>query len=117
MRLRCPNCLTVLDLVADQTTVELKCPSCGSQVDLSDGQVTVTYAPPKLGNLGHFQLLEHIGRGHFGDVFKANDSRLERIVAIKVPRTADLAASEREAFVREARTAARLRIRTSSPST
>jgi serine/threonine protein kinase len=109
MRLRCQNCSTVLDLVADQATTEVVCPSCGSQVDLGGGQVTVTHATPKLGYLGHFQLLEHIGRGHFGDVFKAKDSRLQRIVAVKVPRTADLAAGEREAFFREARTAAQLR--------
>src|SRR5688500_1682342 len=109
MRLRCQSCRTELDLVTEQTTVEMKCPSCGSQIDLSGGQVTVTYVPPKLGRLGPFQLLEHVGRGHFGDVFKASDSRLQRTVAVKVPRTGDLADSEREAFFREARTAARLR--------
>jgi hypothetical protein len=53
--------------------------------------------------------LEHVGRGHFGDVFKATDSRLQRFVAVKVPRTSDLTARERDAFLREARTAAKLR--------
>jgi len=108
MRLRCPKCQSDFQLLKESTVVEVKCPSCGSTVDLS-GQETVTYIPPKLGHLGPFQLLEHIGRGHFGDVYKAKDSRLARIVAVKVPRTDDLSASERKAFWREARTAAGLR--------
>jgi formylglycine-generating enzyme required for sulfatase activity len=109
MKLECQNCHTLLDIVTEETVVEVKCPSCGSQVDLSSAQVTVTYVPPTLGTLAHFELLEHIGRGHFGDVFKAKDSRLARLVAVKVPRTEDLDEGERETFFREARTAARLR--------
>src|SRR5687768_9669543 len=109
MRLRCPNCRTDLDILPVETTVEVKCPSCGSMVDISGSQDTIAYTPPKLGKLAHFELLKHIGRGHFGDVYKANDTRLERIVAVKIPRAADLGFMEREAFFREARTAARLR--------
>ena len=109
MRLRCPNCRTDLDIVPAQTAIEVKCPSCGSMVDLSGSQETVEYRPPKLGSLAHYELLEHIDRGHFGDVYKAMDSRLERIVAVKVPRSHDLGFMEREAFFREARTAASLR--------
>lgn len=109
MRVRCSTCQTELGLVSHQATVDMTCPSCGSHVDLSGVPITVTHVPPKLGRLGPFQLLEHIGRGHFGDVFKANDSRLQRVVAIKVPRTEDLDSSEQEAFFREARTAAKLR--------
>ncbi|HZL88130.1 MAG TPA: protein kinase [Pirellulaceae bacterium] len=109
MRLRCPNCRTDLDVVPAPTALEVKCPSCGSVVDISGSQETIAYTPPKLGKLAHFELIEHIGRGHFGDVYKANDSRLERIVAVKVPRSQDLGFMEREAFFREARTAARLK--------
>ncbi|HUE71837.1 MAG TPA: protein kinase, partial [Pirellulaceae bacterium] len=109
MRLRCPNCRTDLDIIPAQAAIEVKCPSCGSVVDISGSQETIEYRPPKLGKLAHYDLLAHIGRGHFGDVYKANDSRLERIVAVKVPRAADLGFMEKEAFFREARTAARLR--------
>ncbi len=109
MRLQCPNCRTALDIVPVETAVEVKCPSCGSVVDISGSQETIEYRPPKLGRLGDFVLIDHIGRGHFGDVYKASDSRLERIVAVKIPRTADLGFMEREAFFREARTAARLK--------
>jgi formylglycine-generating enzyme required for sulfatase activity/ribosomal protein S27E len=109
MHLRCPNCRTDLDIVPVESAVEVKCPSCGSVVDISGTQETVEYTPPKRGRLGDFVLVEHVGRGHFGDVYKATDSRLERTVAVKIPRTSDLGFMERESFFREARTAARLR--------
>src|SRR5262245_11877416 len=53
--------------------------------------------------LGHFEILSHIGQGGMGDVYKARDTRLNRIVAIK---TAKAAFSER--FTREARSIAAL---------
>ena len=109
MHLRCPNCHVDLDVVPVAAAIEVKCPSCGSVVDISGSQETIEYRPPKLGRLGHFVLVQHIGRGHFGDVYKATDSRLERTVAVKVPRSADLGFMERETFFREARTAARLK--------
>src|SRR5262245_56217747 len=109
MRLRCPNCRTDLDIVPVEAAIEVKCPSCGSMVDISGNQETITYVRPRLGELGPFVLLEHIGRGHFGDVYRAKDSRLQRDVALKVPRSVDLGFMAREAFKREARTAARLR--------
>ncbi len=108
MRLKCPNCRTDLDIVPVEASLEVKCPSCGSVVDISGSKETIEYAPLKAGRLGDFLLVDHIGRGHFGDVYKATDSRLDRTVAVKVPRTRDLGFMEREAFFREARTAARL---------
>lgn len=55
-----------------------------------------------------FRIDELIGVGAFGVVWKARDLRLDRMVAIKVPRKAMLDASEREKFLREARSAAQL---------
>jgi hypothetical protein len=60
-----------------------------------------------MGRLDHYEILERIGVGGFGTVFRAFDDRLHRIVAIKVLAPAYAAnGSARRRFVREARTAA-----------
>ena len=60
--------------------------------------------------LGKFELLERLGAGSFGYVFRARDTELGRMVAIKVPRAGSLASKEDAArFLREARSAAQLK--------
>lgn len=63
-----------------------------------------------LGRLDHYEVLEVVGSGGMGVVLRARDTKLERIVAIKVL-AAPLAASgtARQRFVREARAAAAVR--------
>lgn len=60
-----------------------------------------------LGALGHYEIVEQLGQGAFGTVFKALDQRLHRHVAIKVmaPELASQA-TFRQRFLREARSAA-----------
>ena len=60
--------------------------------------------------LGHFDVLETIGRGGFGVVVKAFDQKLQRIVAIKMM-SAQMAVNSpaRKRFVREARAGAAVR--------
>jgi serine/threonine protein kinase len=59
--------------------------------------------------LGKFALLERLGAGSCGYVFRARDAELGRVVAIKIPRAGRLASPEDAArFVREARSAAQL---------
>src|SRR5262249_3881787 len=66
--------------------------------------------PGSLGRLDHYEVLEVVGRGGAGVVLRARDTKLLRVVAIKLL-AAPLAASgtARQRFVREARAAAALR--------
>ena len=66
--------------------------------------------PDSLGKLGHYEIRELIGRGGCGIVFKAFDTKLERIVAIKVmyPELA-MTSPARKRFLREARATAAIR--------
>src|SRR5438445_8863933 len=59
--------------------------------------------------LGHYRLLEKIGGGGMGEVFRARDDRLERDVAVKIIRPASSADQDRiRRFEQEARAAAAL---------
>ena len=59
--------------------------------------------------IGHFQILDVLGRGGFGVVLKAFDTKLNRNVAIKIPRLARFESAEAaDAYLREARTLASL---------
>src|SRR5580704_8318369 len=61
------------------------------------------------GELGHFSLLEKIGEGGMGRVYKARDMQLERLVAIKVlPEARRSDADRRMRFVQEAKAASAL---------
>lgn len=59
--------------------------------------------------MGHYQLQELIGRGAFGDVWKAYDPKLNRLVAIKTPRHKTLQRDELRRFSIEAQAAGRLK--------
>jgi hypothetical protein len=66
--------------------------------------------PDSLGRLGHYEVLEVLGRGGFGIVFRAFDEVLQRVVAVKVL-APELAATSpaRKRFLREARSSAAVR--------
>lgn len=66
--------------------------------------------PDALGRLGHYELQQILGQGGFGVVVKAIDTRLERLVAIKIlaPHLA-VTSPPRRRFLREARAAACVR--------
>lgn len=59
--------------------------------------------------LAHFVLNELIGSGASGDVWKARDIRLQRSVAVKIPRNRQLSEDEIRRFLREGRASAQLR--------
>jgi serine/threonine protein kinase len=69
-----------------------------------------TTMPDSLGRLDHYDVLEVVGRGGMGMVLRARDTKLQRIVAVKVlgPRLV-VSATARQRFVREAQAAAAVR--------
>lgn len=108
VHLNCPHCRNPIEVVADCADEEVICPSCGSSFRL-DPSRTQSWAKDKLPKLGKFELIEAVGRGAFGTVYRSRDTQLQRIVAVKVPRSGQLATDEDEdRFVREARNAAQL---------
>lgn len=104
--LRCPRCQ---NSVADQSEArEVACASCGFSFRL-DSPHPLPGPTEVLTQVGKFALEEVVGRGAFGTVYRARDTELNRVVAVKVPRAdawgTDL---DTERFLREARHAAQL---------
>ncbi|WP_417386496.1 protein kinase domain-containing protein [Gimesia sp.] len=74
------------------------------------GYLEPSTRPDSLGRLGHYEILELIGKGAFGTVLKGFDEKLHRTVAIKVLAPEMAATSPaRKRFLREARTSAAVR--------
>jgi serine/threonine protein kinase/formylglycine-generating enzyme required for sulfatase activity len=66
--------------------------------------------PDSLGRIGHYEVLEVLGKGGFGIVFRAFDEVLQRVVAVKVLAPQMAATSPaRKRFLREARSSAQVR--------
>jgi serine/threonine protein kinase/WD40 repeat protein len=66
--------------------------------------------PGALGRIGHYEVLEVLGRGGFGIVLRAFDDVLQRMVAVKVLAPEMAATSPaRKRFLREARSSAAVR--------
>jgi WD40 repeat protein/tRNA A-37 threonylcarbamoyl transferase component Bud32 len=104
--LTCPQCRNPLESRPGAADGQLSCPACGSTFTLERG----SHAPGRGTRLGRFELLEVVGRGAFGVVYRACDTELGRLVAVKIPRLGQLTApDEIDRFLREARNAAQLR--------
>src|SRR5262249_18220459 len=90
MPVACPHCQSSVEQ-ADLNSLEILCPACGSSFRLEQDS-TVDWASSRgPRTLGKFELIEAIGSGAFGTVYKARDPQLDRTVAIKVPRSGQLA--------------------------
>jgi hypothetical protein len=124
---RCPACdtaLQALDALADPLVSHLRhLPgSAGTALepvphDLLAAARSARAAGPSAGprfeggrRLGKFELVEELGAGSFGHVFRARDTELDRPVAVKVLRAGRPAGpDDLDRFVREARSTAQLR--------
>ena len=110
IRILCPHCRNPIELAGLTAAEEVVCPACGSTFRL-ERESTAPWSPRGgQRRLGRFELIETVGMGAFGTVYKARDPQLDRVVAIKVPRAGNLTADEdRDRFLREARSVAQLR--------
>jgi hypothetical protein len=107
VHIRCPHCHNPIQIL-DDNPEEVLCPGCGSSFRMRDARHTTTLG--RMRPLGNFELLERVGVGAFGAVWRARDTQLDRIVALKIPHAGSLTEPEElERFAREARMAAQLR--------
>ena len=108
MQIRCPHCHERVEVVEDDPLTDISCPSCGSSFHLISGDTTQTHDVGGTRTIGHFELIERLGQGQMGSVWKSHDTELDRTVAVKIPRKEQLQPGDIEQFLREARAAAQL---------
>ncbi len=90
----CSGCGTTIDTTAAEPLARIACPTCGKKI-----RVERTF--------DHFAVVETLGVGGMGTVYKARDMQLDRFVALKLLRR-DLGAEEdhKDRLQQEARIAA-----------
>lgn len=70
----CPSCDSLLDVTGAQIFAERTCPVCGTQINVRR-------------TFGHYELTGMVGSGGQGVVYRAMDTTLNRLVALKLLRT------------------------------
>ena len=104
---KCPQCEADFTVAEDSDTRSISCPTCSCKIDNETvvGETKTHAAKDRF--VSHFRLLDILGSGQFGTVWKAFDTKLHRNVAVKIPRQ-NIDDSIRDSFFREARAAAQL---------
>lgn len=103
----CPNCDSQVSVDEKSIDAMVVCDSCSSEIRPWEHGSTVGHSdePHKF---GRFDLITPLGKGSFGTVWKARDSQLDRLIALKLPHRDTLTPDEMEPFLREARAVAQL---------
>jgi serine/threonine protein kinase len=70
----CPGCGTLIDVSSEEPLARVACPSCGENFRVERA-------------FDNFALLETLGVGGMGSVYKARDTRLNRFVALMILRS------------------------------
>ena len=109
MHLNCPHCKNPIQVIESEKAREVICPSCGSSFEL-EADSTCAWSPDDGDRkIGKFLLVDVVGVGAHGTVYMARDTELDRVVALKIPRSGDLSSQiARDRFFREARSVAQL---------
>jgi WD40 repeat protein/serine/threonine protein kinase/tetratricopeptide (TPR) repeat protein len=135
VRIACPHCKNPLEIPANFSSDRCQCPRCKGILKLTpSGELTsatlsgsraqdtpffasskdrnatsVSQAAPPFPKIQGFEILEEIGHGGMGVVYKAMQHSLKRLVAIKMVRSSDTGKREFARFRSEAEILAKLR--------
>ena len=111
LRILTPYCNHVYEIVEEETPAEMTCPKCGKSFRLGGMGIPLDPLPGDRvrfrRSIAHFRLIEQLGTGAFGSVWKAYDSNLKRNVAVKIPCAGRLGIDTHR-FLLEAEAAAQL---------
>src|SRR5262249_36878976 len=108
MRIVCPHCSHLIEVSQSDTPRDVLDQASGTTVPEAPRAACSRAHPHQ--RLGKLTLLDRVGAGSFGEVWKARDTELNRLVAVKIPHAGYLSGGkDHDRFLREARSAAGLR--------